>query len=112
MFDQCPEAVTRRIAMLIHPNCDLIDAGAPLDVFSFANLGLHLTSDRKTPAYQVSLIADKAGPVQTFSGMRIIADHAIGNGVVGRTSGGDWRMPTSLVNKVFGEIAPIPEATF
>ena len=79
MNDKGLKTTTRRIGMLIHEKCDLIDACGPLDVFAFANLWFHLTGKCITDPYCVSLIAEKAGLVKTFSGMSIAADHVIGD---------------------------------
>ncbi|MGR9107486.1 MAG: GlxA family transcriptional regulator [Gammaproteobacteria bacterium] len=79
MNDLSPEQITRRIAMLIHEDCDIVDACGPLDVFAFANLGLHEKHRHiQAPAYRVSLLAENAGPVRTFSGIPVVAENAIG----------------------------------
>jgi transcriptional regulator GlxA family with amidase domain len=64
--------------MFVFEGCDIIDACGPLDVFAFANYWFHMSGRLATPAYSLSIISEQAGPVQTFSGIRVMADHAIG----------------------------------
>lgn len=78
MSDKPFEQAPRRIAMFIFDGCDIIDACGTLDVFFFANFWMQKSGRLATPAYSLSLIAEQAGPVQTSSGIRVVADHAIG----------------------------------
>ena len=64
--------------MLVFEDCDIIDASAPLDVFATANMWLRGRSESADPSYRLSLIAERKGPVKTFSGLQLLADHAMG----------------------------------
>lgn len=64
--------------MLVYEGCDIIDACGPLDVFAFANYWIQMRRPLAVSGYSFTLIAEKAGPVQSFSGIRVVADHAIG----------------------------------
>ncbi|ARS52239.1 GlxA family transcriptional regulator [Kushneria konosiri] len=57
--------------LLIYPNCQLLDASGPWQVFATANqlAGRSL--------YQLRLLAESAGPVTTNSGMTLHATHAL-----------------------------------
>jgi len=70
-------ARTRRIVMLAFPDAQIIDVTGPLEVFGRA--ARLLTEERgwRTPAYTVEIVATKAGPFATSSGIRLIADRAI-----------------------------------
>jgi len=78
MSDKSPEQAPRRIAMFVFEGCDIIDACGTLDVFFFANFWIQRSGRLATPAYSLSLIGEQAGSVQTSSGIRVVADHAIG----------------------------------
>lgn len=78
MNRKSPEQAPRRIAMLAFESCDIIDACGPLDVFAFVEFFLRMRELLTAPAYSLSIFAEKAGPLRTFSGIRIVADHAIG----------------------------------
>jgi len=68
----------RHIAMLIYPDCEIVDVTGPMDVFFFANYALRLAGQiaETESVYSLSLIAEQAGPVRTASGMRLVADIA------------------------------------
>jgi len=68
----------RHIAMVVYPDCEIVDVTGPMDVFCFANYALRLAGRvaETESVYSLSLIAEQAGPVKTASGMRIIADYA------------------------------------
>ncbi|WP_437756163.1 GlxA family transcriptional regulator [Sorangium sp. So ce1389] len=67
--------ITRHIAMLAFPDCQILDVCGPLEVFSFVNCWLHLTYNPDWTAYRFSVVAERAGPIRTMSGLQIIADH-------------------------------------
>lgn len=67
--------IVRRVAMLAFPDCDMIDVCGPMDVFAFANYWFGMTGRFKEPVYQIRIYAEQTGPVRSFSGMRIVADH-------------------------------------
>jgi transcriptional regulator GlxA family with amidase domain len=70
---------TRRIVMLAFPDAQIIDITGPLEVFGRTARWLTEERGRRTPAYTVEIVASKAGPFVTSSGIRLIADHAIAN---------------------------------
>ncbi|WP_456268481.1 GlxA family transcriptional regulator [Kushneria sp. AK178] len=57
--------------LLIYPDCQLLDASGPWQVFATANE----LADR--PLYQLRLLAESAGPVTTNGGMTLQATHAL-----------------------------------
>ena len=66
----------RHVAMLVYPDCLLIDAVGPTEVFNFVNAALQVTG-RISPSeivYSVSIVAEKNGPVKTSSGVSLVAD--------------------------------------
>jgi transcriptional regulator GlxA family with amidase domain len=68
---------TRRVVMVAFPDAQIIDITGPLKVFGRAARWLTEERSRRTPAYSVEIVASKAGPFATSSGIRLIADHAI-----------------------------------
>ena len=62
--------MTRHVALFAYPDCQLLDVSGPWQVFASANaLSPH-------PLYQLTLVADKAGPVATNSGLAVHATHS------------------------------------
>src|SRR5215470_2058265 len=70
-------ARTRRIVMLAFPDAQIIDITGPLEVFGRAARWLTEERGWRTPAYTVEIVASKAGPFATSSGIRLIADRSI-----------------------------------
>src|ERR1700685_2625678 len=70
---------TRRIVMLAFPDAQIIDITGPLEVFGRAARLLSDERGWRIPAYTVEIVATKAGPFATSSGIRLIADRAIAN---------------------------------
>lgn len=68
----------RHVAMLIYPDCEIVDVTGPMDVFCFANIALKMMGRLSSTdsVYSLSLIAEIAGPIKTSSGLRIVADMA------------------------------------
>lgn len=66
----------RRIAVFAYTGLDILSIGAPVEVFSFANLILHSQGLIQEPAYEIEILAEEAGAIRTLSGMQIIADKA------------------------------------
>lgn len=67
----------RDVAMLVYPNCLLIDAIAPMEVFNFANGMLQLMGRITTlseSVYTLSIVAEHRGSVKTSSGISVVAD--------------------------------------
>lgn len=68
----------RHIAMVVYPDCEIVDVTGPMDVFCFANYFLRLAGEiaENESVYSLSLIGEQSGPVKTASGMRIFTDFA------------------------------------
>lgn len=69
----------RRIGIVLFPGVEALDITGPLEVFSFANLGLIRQGLCAENVYTVNLLAAQAGPVATMSGLQIVADGCYGN---------------------------------
>jgi transcriptional regulator GlxA family with amidase domain len=72
----------RHVAMLVYPNCLMIDAIGPMEVFTFANVALQLMGriTLQDSVYTLSIIAEHKGPVKTSSGICIVADRGYEDG--------------------------------
>lgn len=66
----------RNIAMLVYPDCLLIDAIGPTEVFNFTNAALQQMGriSLSESVYTLSIVAENCGPVKTSSGVCIVAD--------------------------------------
>jgi transcriptional regulator GlxA family with amidase domain len=61
--------VTRHVALLAYPDCQLLDVSGPWQVFASANaLSPH-------PLYQLTLVADAIGPIATNGGLAVHATY-------------------------------------
>tara|TARA_R110000868_G_scaffold20217_17_gene85931 strand:- start:14317 stop:15369 length:1053 start_codon:yes stop_codon:yes gene_type:complete len=67
-----PQASPRRVLMLGFDDAQILDIAGPLQILSSA-----LTPD-DTPAYAVELVAAKAGPISTTSGLTLFAARSFG----------------------------------
>lgn len=74
--------IHRHVAMLVYPDCLMIDAIGPMEVFSFTNAVLQLKGriSQSESAYTLSIIAEQRGPVKSSSGMSIVADKGYKDG--------------------------------
>ena len=61
--------MTRHVALLAYPDCQLLDVCGPWQVFASAN---ELSPQ---PLYQLTLVADTVGPVLTNGGLAVHATH-------------------------------------
>ena len=61
--------MTRRIALLVYPDCQLLDVSGPWQVFASAN------ALSATPLYQLHLVAPAPGSVMTNGGLAVQATH-------------------------------------
>lgn len=68
----------RRIAMLAFEDSQMLDICGPLEVFGFADYWLRMSGQITAPTYLLTVLAERAGPVTTMSGVRLMADQAIG----------------------------------
>lgn len=66
----------RLISVVAYPGAEILDIAGPLEVFAFASLALQRQGRRNDPGYRIEVLAAEPGPVQTLSGMQIIADRA------------------------------------
>ena len=66
----------RHVAMLVYPDCLLIDAIGPTEVFHFTNAALQQMGriSLSESVYTVSIVAEQKGPVKSSSGVSIVAD--------------------------------------
>ncbi len=74
----------RRIGIVAFPGVEVLDISGPMEVFSFASLGLQRAGVTREAVYTFEVLAEKPGPVKTLSGLQIIADRAycdITNGI-------------------------------
>lgn len=93
----------RHIAMLVYPDCLLIDAIGPMEVFNFANGVLQLMG-RISPSesvYTLTIVAEHSGPIKTSSGIRIFAD----KGYEDINDGIDTLMVAGATHKAYIEAA-------
>ncbi len=67
--------VVRRICIVVYPGAEVLDITGPMEVFSFASLGLQRAGLIENPVYVIDIVAEKAGPVKTLNGLEIIATH-------------------------------------
>lgn len=66
----------RTIAIVAYPGVEVLDITGPMEVFSFANLGLIQQGLCAENVYHIKLLATEPGPVTTMSGMQIVAEQA------------------------------------
>src|ERR1700679_4359667 len=64
--------MTRTIAIVAMQDAQLLDVSGPLDVFAEANV------QSGVPAYRLRIVAGAPGPIRSSSGVRLMADHVIG----------------------------------
>jgi transcriptional regulator GlxA family with amidase domain len=94
-------ASTRHVALVAFPGVQVLDVTGPLEVFSQASRRLFETTKRNEPEYTVEVVARRAGPISTSSGIRLLADRA-----VGEVSGG---VDTLLVAGGAGTVAAMKD---
>lgn len=63
--------------MLAFEGCQILDVCGPMEVFGFADHWLRLSGQFEAPAYSLTILAERAGPVATMSGLKIVADQSI-----------------------------------
>ncbi len=75
---QTPKEITkpRRIGFLIYPGCDMLDVCGPCEAFHWADVWLPRFGRTDKPGYQCHVLAATPGPVQTISGMEVVATHS------------------------------------
>jgi transcriptional regulator GlxA family with amidase domain len=70
-------SLPRRIALLVFPDFQALDAAGPLEVFSAASFAWQQATGSETPAYALELVAREAGPVPTSAGYAMEAQRAV-----------------------------------
>src|SRR6516162_9794811 len=66
----------RTVCVVVFPGAEILDITGPLEVFAFANMCLQMDGVIRAPGYQITVLAEKPGPLLTSCGLRIIADRA------------------------------------
>jgi transcriptional regulator GlxA family with amidase domain len=67
---------SRRIGVLIYPDCDIVDVCGPCDSFHYAELYLRRFGRTDEPGYQCNILAATPGPVRTSCGIELVATHS------------------------------------
>lgn len=68
-------SVPRRIAVVAYPDVQILDVTGPLEVFATASR-LRASGGRAAPRYVVEVLAARAGPLATSSGIGLVAERA------------------------------------
>jgi transcriptional regulator GlxA family with amidase domain len=63
---------TRRVAMVVYPDAQIVDAAGPLEVFARTARWLIDQGRRREPAYTVELLGARRGPVRCSSGLELV----------------------------------------
>jgi transcriptional regulator GlxA family with amidase domain len=77
--NHCPQirvAKIRPVCIVTYPGIEIIDLTGPMEVFAFANVGLQRSEVCSEPAYPMTVLAAKPGPITSSCGLQIIADKA------------------------------------
>jgi transcriptional regulator GlxA family with amidase domain len=65
-----------QVVMLAYPDVQILDVTGPLEVFSRAARWMQDHGVRRDLAYQVEVVAPRAGPFATSSGIRLVAERS------------------------------------
>lgn len=68
-----PPRRPHRVVMLAFPQAQVLDVTGPLEVFARTARWLAEHRGRRVPAYEIELVAAKAGPLPTSGGLQLIA---------------------------------------
>ena len=66
---------TRKVMMLAFAECQILDVTGPLEILAAANE----LNPSAPPPYAIELVAERAGPLNTTSGLRLVADRGFGD---------------------------------
>ncbi|WP_309087823.1 DJ-1/PfpI family protein [Phenylobacterium sp.] len=66
-----------RVMMLAFPDAQVLDVTGPLEVFSRTSRWLIEAGRTAAPAYEIELVARRAGPLRTSSGLELTATRAL-----------------------------------
>jgi transcriptional regulator GlxA family with amidase domain len=75
--------MSRTIAVVAYPGVEILDVAGPLEVFAAAGEVMVRKGRVAESPYRVQVLAPQAGPLQSQSGIGLVADRALG-----RVSGG------------------------
>jgi transcriptional regulator GlxA family with amidase domain len=67
----------RRVVMVAFPGVQSLDVTGPLEVFAMAARGRELAGHE--PGYRIELVAARRGPLDTWSGLKLVSDAALGD---------------------------------
>jgi len=67
---------SRRIGVVIYPDCDIVDVCGPCDVFHYSDYYLRRFGRTNEPGYKCDILAATPGPVRTSCGIEIVATHS------------------------------------
>ena len=71
-----PTDTPHRVVMLAYPDAQILDVAGPLEVFSRAARWLRDEGRTAALAYEVGIVAPRAGPVRMSSGIEVVAGRA------------------------------------
>jgi transcriptional regulator GlxA family with amidase domain len=63
----------KRICILAYPRSEILDITGPYEVFAFANWAVQRAEVTNEPPYLIEVLAEQSGPVNTLSGLDIVA---------------------------------------
>ncbi len=63
-----------KVAVLIYKDAQVLDFAGPIEIFESASKEAATIFGREAPCYELSLLAEKKGPVSTSCGMKVHAD--------------------------------------
>ena len=66
---------SRRIGVVIYPDCDIVDVCGPCDAFHYAEITLRRFGRINEPGYLCNILAATPGPVRTSCGIELVATH-------------------------------------
>ncbi|MCI0654292.1 MAG: GlxA family transcriptional regulator [Methylococcaceae bacterium] len=72
------EFPVRPIGVVAFPGVEILDITGPAEVFTFANLYFQRRGFTRNIVYPITILADRAGPVATLSGLQIVAEQSYG----------------------------------
>jgi len=67
---------SRRIGVVIYPDCDIVDVCGPCDAFHYADYILARFGRTNEPGYKCDILAATPGPVRTSCGIELVATHS------------------------------------
>jgi transcriptional regulator GlxA family with amidase domain len=70
---------SRRIGVLIYPDCDIVDVCGPCDAFHLADYWSARFGRTNEPGYHCDILAAVPGPVRTSCGIELVATHGYGD---------------------------------